>query len=138
MCKKMLLKLFMILSTICVISIPVFADTTQSEYAVDPSRCSHPSNSVIESVPETRFYAAINAEQHGYYERVQRTCVLCWHQEMVDKLVRVESHRFTFEDLGHVGNVHNYRHVCYSCSYTKNYSLICDGPPHVSPFSVEI
>lgn len=138
MCKKLLLKLFVVLSVICIASITVLADTTQNEYATNSYSCSHPSNSVIESIPETRFYTAINAEQHGYYERVQRQCILCWHKEMVDKLIRIEPHRFNFEDLGHTGNIHNYQHICYTCLYTKNYSLICNGPQHVSPFFINI
>lgn len=135
--RKIGIKLFILMLTICFMTVFTFANTDENKIIAEYSRCLHPSNSVVESsYPETRFCVALNANQHGYYEKVHRQCVRCWHEEFVDKLVRVEAHSFVFEDLGHMGNTHRYRHICYSCSYTKDYSLICSGSPHVSPFTL--
>ena len=137
--KKITFTVFVLLLSVCCISTPIFADETVELQYIDPSECSHPSNSMVEtSQIQGEFYSAISADQHGYYHKIHRRCVLCGYEEIIDRLIRVENHNFVFEDLGHTGNKHNYRHICYACSYAKNYFLICDGPPHVSPFSIGV
>ena len=86
--KKITFTVFVLLLSVCCISTPIFADETVELQYIDPSECSHPSNSMVEtSQIQGEFYSAISADQHGYYHKIHRRCVLCGYEEIIDRLI---------------------------------------------------
>lgn len=103
--------------------------------------CGHSSSDgTHESIPETYNYKAIDRNKHGYYKIVYYLCNRCGYPVSGPHHIQISSynHSFAFEDLGHRGNMHEYRDICYTCVYTIPYALQCSGNPHVSPKSIPV
>lgn len=104
-----------------------------AEQYVDPSKCTHQ-----RYIKETRTIArSYNESTHTNVDYIVVVCTDCGR--ILDQFaVRefAQAHSYVYSDLGHSGNVHNYKLSCTGCSYSKNIQLPCTGGPHNAPWQV--
>lgn len=94
--------------------------------------CRHPKY----SVEKNQIGKEYDSENHILKYHCIVTCLVCG--EKMDEFYSQEKepHSMIYEDLGHAGNLHNYRLKCTGCSFSKDIQMACPGGPHNSPWQV--